>query len=95
MRCVAESSYSGRFRPKSEDGIIAVTAKPVGRILPENTMSTDDTMTAAALVAALLQGSRANARNADLAVRLYKRVLDGLRKAELPSDPLASAGIER
>lgn len=58
-------------------------------------MSTDDTMTAAALVAALLHGSRANARNADLAVRLYKRVLDGLRKAEQLSDPLAPARSER
>ena len=45
-------------------------------------MPTDDTKTAAVLVAALLQGSRANARNADLAVRLYKRVLEGLRKDE-------------
>jgi hypothetical protein len=58
-------------------------------------MPTDDTMTAAALVAALLQGSRANARNADLAVRLYKRVLDGLRRVEPPPDPLAPAGAER
>lgn len=57
-------------------------------------MPTDDTTTAAALVAALLQGSRANARNADLAVRLYKRILDGLRRTEPPSDPLAPAGIE-
>jgi NaMN:DMB phosphoribosyltransferase len=58
-------------------------------------MPTDDTTTAAALVAALLQGSRANARNADLAVRLYKRVLEGLRKIEPPSDPLAPVGVER
>jgi NaMN:DMB phosphoribosyltransferase len=58
-------------------------------------MPNDDTTTAAALVAALLQGSRANARNADLAVRLYKRVLDGLRQSQLPAEPLAPAGIER
>jgi NaMN:DMB phosphoribosyltransferase len=58
-------------------------------------MSIDDTTTAAALVAALLQGSRANARNADLAVRLYRRVLDGLRNGEQPSDSRAPARIER
>lgn len=54
-------------------------------------MPTDDTTTAAVLVAALLQGSRANARNADLAVRLYKRVLAGLRQDEPLPDSLASA----
>jgi hypothetical protein len=53
-------------------------------------MPTDDTKTAAVLVAALLQGSRANARNADLAVRLYKRVLEGLRKDEPLPEPHAS-----
>ncbi|HJU20398.1 MAG TPA: hypothetical protein VJ770_28415 [Stellaceae bacterium] len=58
-------------------------------------MPTDDTTTAATLVAALLQGSRANARNADLAVRLYKRVLAGLRQAEAPPGPLASVKSER
>jgi NaMN:DMB phosphoribosyltransferase len=58
-------------------------------------MPTNDTTTAAALVAALLQGSRANARNADLAVRLYKRVLEGLRKIEPPPEPLAPVGVER
>lgn len=58
-------------------------------------MPTDDTTAAAALVAALLHGSRANARNADLAVRLYKRILDGLRKAEPPPDLRVSVGIER
>jgi NaMN:DMB phosphoribosyltransferase len=57
-------------------------------------MPTDDTTTAAALVAALLTGSRANARNADLAVRLYKRVLEGLRRSEPPTG-LAPAGSER
>ena len=58
-------------------------------------MLTEDKTTAAALVAALLHGSRANARNADLAVRLYKRVLEGLHNAEPRPDPLAPAGIER
>jgi NaMN:DMB phosphoribosyltransferase len=79
-----------------EEGIVAVAAEQDGReIARESKMPTEDTTTAAALVAALLQGSRANARNADLAVRLYKRVLDGLRRIEPPSESLAPAENEQ
>jgi NaMN:DMB phosphoribosyltransferase len=60
----------------------------------DSDMPTDDTTTAAALVAALLKGSRANARNADLAVRLYKRVLEGLRRNGPPPTALAPAESE-
>ncbi|MGH7040296.1 MAG: hypothetical protein ACREE4_07595 [Stellaceae bacterium] len=74
------------------DGVGAAAADETGGMVPGQTMPTDEAVTAAALVAALLQGSRANARNADLAVRLYKRILDGLRKIEAPSDPFAPAG---
>lgn len=95
MTCRIAESFTGRVRPGWEEGGGTGIVPQAGGILPGNLMPNDDTTTAAALVAALLQGSRANARNADLAVRLYKRVLDGLRQGQSPADALAPAGIER